>query len=86
MPLKQVRKWLWAMIGMITVLIIAIMMLVADYPEIGKAGMVVLLILFGGFGLVSVKYWRCPSCDKALPFRDAAEIAHCPFCGKELGL
>lgn len=31
-------------------------------------------------------FWKCPSCDRHLPFQGSLGMKKCPYCGNDLGL
>ena len=34
--------------------------------------------------LMSVLFWRCPSCGKSLPYSNSARMKYCPYCAESL--
>lgn len=79
MKLKTTKRILWAILGLILVLIMA--MVLTETPVLGYIGMGCLV----PYIVILTVFWRCPACGKTLMRLDI-KAKYCPYCGEEIFL
>jgi hypothetical protein len=62
---------------------VVVMILWCVFIALGEEkGVMMFIPIFVGYGVFSVKNWRCPACNKSL--RRTWNPKNCPICGIEL--